>query len=163
VAAALGLWWALAERSSGTGAQADFAGVGVGLLFGVSAYLLHEWGHLLAALASRSTVRAAQSLRAAFIFQFDPDENSLGQFLFMSFSGFAATAVVVWAFYVFLPDGLLATRVARGASLVLAFTGLVLEFPLVLIALRNRSIPKVAAVPIHGEAASASGVGADAG
>jgi hypothetical protein len=77
----------------------------------------------------------------------------LTQFLVMSFSGFAATALVVWAYHVHLPDGLLATRVARGASLVLAFLTLVLEFPLVLLALRTRAVPGLAAVPIQDEPA----------
>jgi len=150
LAVALGLWWLLAERSSGVGVVADFAGVAVGLLLGICAYLLHEWGHLLGALATRSRLKAAGSLRAGFIFSFDSRENSLPQFLVMSFSGFAATAAVVWAYYVFLPDGLLATRVARGVVLLLAFGGIVAEFPLVLFALRTRAIPRVATVPLQG-------------
>jgi hypothetical protein len=150
LAVALGLWWLLAERSSGVGVVADFAGVAAGLLLGICAYLLHEWGHLLGALATRSRLKAAGSLRAAFIFSFDSKQNSLAQFLVMSFSGFAATAAVVWAYYVFLPDGLLATRVARGVVLLLAFGGIVAEFPLVLFALRTRAIPRVATVPLQG-------------
>jgi hypothetical protein len=150
LAVALGLWWLLAERSSGVGVVADFAGVAAGLLLGICAYLLHEWGHLLGALATRSRLKAAGSLRAAFIFSFDSKQNSLAQFLVMSFSGFAATAAVVWAYYVFLPDGLLATRVARGVVLLLAFGGIIAEFPLVLFALRTRAIPRVATVPLQG-------------
>ena len=150
LAISVGLWWLLAERSSGVGVVADFAGVAAGLLLGVCAYLLHEWGHLLGALVTRSRLKVAQSLRAAFIFSFDSKENSLAQFLVMSFSGFAATAAVVWAYYVYLPEGLLATRVARGVVLLLAFGGLAVEFPLVLFALRKRAIPRVAAVPVRG-------------
>ena len=150
LAISVGFWWLLAERSSGVGVVADFAGVAAGLLLGVCAYLLHEWGHLLGALVTRSRLKVAQSLRAAFIFSFDSKENSLAQFLVMSFSGFAATAAVVWAYYVYLPEGLLATRVARGVVLLLAFGGLMLEFPLVLFARRKRAIPRVAAVPVRG-------------
>jgi len=150
IAVAIGLWWLLAQRSSGVGVTADFAGVTAGLMLGACAYLLHEWGHLLGALATRSRLKAAQSLRAAFIFSFDSKQNSLAQFLVMSFSGFAATAAVVWAFYVYLPDGLLATRVARGVVLLLAFGGLAVEFPLVLFALRKRAIPRVVTVPVRG-------------
>jgi hypothetical protein len=152
LAISVGFWWLLAERSSGVGVLADFAGVAAGLMLGVCAYLLHEWGHLLGALATRSRLKVAQSLRAAFIFSFDSRENSLAQFLVMSFSGFAATAAVVWAFYVYLPEGLLATRVARGGVLLLAFVGLVLEVPLVLFALRKRTIPSQASVAVQGPA-----------
>jgi len=153
IAISLALWWLLAERSSGSGWLADFSGVAVGLLFGVSAYVLHEWGHLLGALATRSRVAVSRNLRSGFMFSYPAEGNSLGQFLVMSFSGFAATALVVWAYHVHLPDGLLATRVARGSSLVLAFLTLVLEFPLVLLSLRQRTVPGLAAVPIQDEGA----------
>lgn len=150
VVVSVGLWFLLAERSAGVGVMADFSGVAAGAMLGICAYLLHEWGHLLGALAMRSRLEAAQSLRAGFIFSFDSRENSLAQFLVMSFSGFVATAAVVWAYYVYLPDGLLATRVARGIVLLLAFGGIVAEFPLVLFALRKRAIPRVATVSVRG-------------
>jgi hypothetical protein len=149
----LTLWWLLAERSAGSGWLADFAGVAVGVLFGVCAYVLHEWAHLLGALATRSRVGISHNLRSGFMFSYPAGGNSLAQFLVMSFSGFAATALVVWAYHAHLPDGLLATRVARGASLVLAFLNVTLEFPLVLLALRTRAVPGLAAVPIQDEPA----------
>jgi hypothetical protein len=149
VLVSIGVWLLLAGRSEGVGVVADFAGVAAGAMLGICAYLMHEWGHLLGALVTRSRVKAARSLRAGFIFSFDARENSMTQFVIMSFSGFVATAAVVWAYYVYLPDGLLATRVARGVVLLLALGGIAVEFPLLLFALRKRAIPGAVSVPVQ--------------
>jgi hypothetical protein len=141
VAGSLVLWWLLAARSAGAGAVADFTGFVAGLAVGATAFVLHEWGHLLAAFAARATVVPGRRLGAPFIFGFDSERNTLAQFLVMSAGGFAATAVIVWSFYVHLPDGLLATHVARGAALFLAFLGVTLELPLVGVALHARRVP----------------------
>ena len=61
----------------------------------------------------------------------------------MSFTGFAATFLVVWAFYTFLPDGLLATRVARGIAMFGLFLLVVIELPLVGWALWGPGLPPV--------------------
>jgi len=145
---ALLVWWAISDLSAGTSFVADFAGVVAGILLGLSAYTLHEWGHLLAALAVGSVVRPAERLTSGFIFSFSAHQNSLRQFVVMSLGGFAATALLVWSFYTFLPDGLLATRVARGAVVFLAFLGVVLELPLFTVALLRRAVPAAVAVPL---------------
>ena len=134
-------WRLAAPLSAGTGAVSDLTGVVVGLLIGACAFLAHEWGHLLGALATRSAVRPAESLRSAFVFQFDSRNNSRRQFLVMSFAGFAATAAVVWVAYAILPPDLLASRVARGAIVFLAFLGVVLEVPLVVYSIVARRVP----------------------
>jgi hypothetical protein len=149
IAAALVFWWVAADLSGGSGALADFTGFVAGLLVGATGFILHEWGHLLAAFASRSAVEPNQKLRSGFIFSFDARSNSLGQFLVMSSGGFVVTAAIVWSFYAFLPDHLLATRIARGAALFLAFLGVTLEVPLVLMALHGRAIPAAVAVKIR--------------
>ncbi len=149
LALAIALWWLLAERSAGAGATADFAGFVAGAMLGVAAYLLHEWGHVIGGLASGSAMTAAGPLSSRYLFRYDAEKNSLGQFLVMSSGGFLVTAAIVWAYHVYLPDGLLASRVARGASLFLAFLGLVLEFPLVLLAIYRGAAPAEAAVSIR--------------
>ena len=113
IAAAFLFWWVAADLSGGSGAIADFTGFVAGLLVGATGFILHEWGHLLAAFASRSAVEPNRKLRSGFIFSFDARSNSLGQFLVMSSGGFVVTAAIVWSFYAFLPDHLLATRIAR--------------------------------------------------
>jgi hypothetical protein len=74
----------------------------------------------------------------------------------MSFSGFAATAAVVWAFYTFLPDDLLASRVARGIVMFGAMLTFVIELPLVGYSLLGRGLPPVEN-GIHGARAAADG------
>lgn len=145
---ALAVWWAISDLSGGSSFVSDFTGVVAGVLLGISAYTLHEWGHLLAALAVGSVVRPTGRLASAFIFSFSARQNSLRQFVVMSLGGFAVTALLVWSFYTFLPDGLLATRVARGAVLFLAFLGVVLELPLFTVALLRRAVPAAVAVPL---------------
>jgi hypothetical protein len=103
--------------------------------------MAHEWGHLLGALASGSALRRPTSLRARSLFDFDSKQNSRAQFFAMSFPGFVATAVALWVVYALLPSDLLATRVARGAVVFLAFLGVVLEVPLVVYALVSRKVP----------------------
>jgi hypothetical protein len=149
IAVALVAWWLVAGLSSGEDALGDFTGFVAGLLLGATGFVLHEWGHLLAALATRSAVEPSESLRSSFIFSFDSQSNSLGQFVVMSLGGFVVTAAVVWSFYAYLPDDLLASRVARGAALFLAFLGVSLELPFFFLALQRRSIPAAVSVKVR--------------
>ena len=145
-AVSLGLWWLLAARSAGGGMVADFTGWTTGLMLGVCAYLAHEWSHYLAAIAMGSTVRTGENLASGFLFSFDAEANTLASFVVMSLAGFVATAAVVFAYYMFLPDAYLASRVARGGALFLAFLGIVLELPLLLAGVFTRSVPRQVAV-----------------
>ncbi len=142
----LAAWALLAERSAGAGAIADLCGWIVGLLMGVCAYLAHEWSHYLGAIAMRSRVRTGQRLASGFLFSFEAEGNSLSQFVVMSIAGFAATAAVIAAFYVFLPDAYLATRIARGGALFLALLGITLELPLLVTGVVRGRVPSQAAV-----------------
>ena len=146
VLVSLALWWLLAARSAEMGFLADFSGWVSGLMMGVCAYLAHEWSHYLGAVATGSKVSVGTNLASGFLFSFDAEENSLFQFVVMSLAGFLATALVVYAFYAFLPDAYFASRVARGGALFLAFLGLVLETPLLLYGLATRGVPKQVAV-----------------
>lgn len=88
----------------------------------------------------------ADRLSSAFLFRFEAETNTLAQFVVMSLAGFAATAVAVRLFYAWLPDDLLATRIARGGVLFLALLGLVLELPLLLYGLVTGGVPKQVSV-----------------
>ncbi|MHA7836254.1 MAG: hypothetical protein ACX98W_02220 [bacterium] len=143
---AFGLWHLLAESSAGRGFVADFTGWVVGLMLGVCAYLAHEWSHYLGALAMGSKVRTGDRLASGFLFSFDAEGNTLASFVVMSVSGFVATAVFVFAYYAFLPDAYLASRVARGGALFLAFLGVVLELPLLMAGIFSRRVPKQVSV-----------------
>jgi hypothetical protein len=140
-------WWAGSAVSAGSGPAADLLGVVLGVGAGVVAYLGHEWGHLLGALAMRSTVSAPSSLASRYLFSFDSRRNGKAQFLVMSFSGFAVTGVAIWVAYGWMPDELLCTRVARGSVMFLTSLTVFIEMPLVVWSLVARSLPPVEVFP----------------
>lgn len=143
--AAIG-WWLLAALSAGDGFVADLSGWIVGVLLFVCAYLAHEWSHYFGAIMSGGKAEIGENLASGFLFSFGPEGNTLGTFVAMSLSGFAATAAAIAFFYLGLPGEYLATRVARGGAIFLAVLGVTLELPLLLYGLATRSVPKQAAV-----------------
>jgi hypothetical protein len=146
VAAVVALWTFGARFSAGDGAAADFSGLLLGVALGACALPLHEWGHFVGALASRSAMRPAESLRKVFAFSFASRRNSLRQFLAMSFGGWVGSALAVWVAYGVLPAELLATRVARGMVLLSVLLVVVTEVPLLARALWTGRIPPVETV-----------------
>jgi len=140
-------WRLFSGLSAGDGAVGDLTGLILGLGVGVGVFLLHEWGHLLGAMASGSAFRLPDRLRSIHLFSFDSRRNSRGQFLVMSFSGFLVTGVAVWFGYVALPDSLLASRVARGAIVFLTSLTVLIEFPLVFWSLLSPTLPPVETLP----------------
>ena len=161
VAAILAVWRYAAPVTADPGPRGDFVGFLVGLSLGVAAFLFHEWGHWLGARLGSSAIQAPKSLRTIYLFSYDSKSNSRGQFLAMSFSGFAATGVAVWASYALLPDGELASHVARGAILTLAFLTVFVEFPLVVWSIFTNTLPPVevfdrAPTPVRPQPAASS-------
>lgn len=150
------LWKLGSGFSGGQGPASDLTGVVVGLLLGACSFVLHEWGHLLGALAARSRVRPAERLGSLFIFSFDSRRNSQRQFLALSIGGWVATAVAVWAAYALLPSHLLAAHVARGVALVSALLVVVIEVPLVAWSLWTGRVPRVDTQPIGRETEGAA-------
>ncbi len=142
-AAVAGLWWLAGPISAGRGPAADFAGVLSGLGVAAAAYVCHEWGHLLGALATGSRVLAPERWTSISLFSFDSRHNSQRQFLVMSFSGFAVTGAALGVVYGLLPEAQLATRVARGGVLFLTSLTVFVELPLVFYALLSRRLPPV--------------------
>lgn len=143
------LWWKAAPLTEGSGPAADLLGVLAGLALGAGAYVIHEWGHLLGALATRSALEMPERLASVSLFSFDSKRNGRRQFLAMSFSGFAMTGVALLVVYGLLPEGQLATRVARGAVLALTSLTVLVEFPLVLWALVRSDLPPVETLASH--------------
>jgi hypothetical protein len=141
LAVAVVAWPLVSPYTGGTGALSDVTGVLLGLLLGVCAYLLHEWGHLVGALVSGSAFQLGTSLKSPSLFTYESRRNSPAQFLIMSFAGFAPTIFALWAVYALLPSDLLATRVVRGVVVFLGVLGLVLEVPLVVYTLLTRKVP----------------------
>ena len=145
-------WRFLAPLTALETALADFLGVVLGLAVALACYFGHEWGHLAGALATRSRVAPPASLTSLSLFSFDSKRNDRRQFLVMSFSGFAMTGVALWIVYGLLPDGLLATRVARGGVLFLTALTVFIEFPLVIWSLVRSDLPPVETFPTETEA-----------
>jgi hypothetical protein len=145
VALAVAAWWLLAGYSAGDGPVADATGIVCGGLAGAVAFVVHEWGHLLAGLAAGGTFPAAASLKSPFLFEIDPD-NGVREFTIMSLGGFAMTVLGIILVYTQLPGELLATRVVRGIVMFLASLTLFLEVPLLLFTIWLGEIPEVASV-----------------
>lgn len=137
------VWILFARYSAGAGALADFSGLLVGAVLVLVAHLLHEWGHLLGGLLSRSVMAPSEKFTALSLFLFSSTENSKRQFVLMSCSGFFVTALIVWGVFSLLPDDYLATHIVRGYSLVQVFLLLVIELPLLLWALFGKRLPPV--------------------
>ena len=142
-AAVTAAWIYLAPLTAEEGWLADFVGVVLGLAVALACYFGHEWGHLAGALATGSRVAAPERLGSISLFSFDSKANDRRQFLVMSFSGFAMTGVALAVVYGLLPDGWLATRVARGGVLFLTALTVFIEFPLVGWALLRDDLPPV--------------------
>lgn len=143
IAATLVGWHYGAHWSAESGMRGDIAGVVLGAAVATCFLLLHEWGHLLGALATASRVHAPRKLMSRFLFSFDTQANSRRQFAIMSLSGFVVTAIAVAFVYTRLPSDLLATRVARGLVMLLASLTVFLEVPLLLYGLFARALPPI--------------------
>jgi hypothetical protein len=152
IVAAWLLWWPL---SVGSGAVADLTGVLLGLGAGIVVHIGHEWGHLIGAVAAKARVAAPAKLTSVFLFSFDSRRNSQRQFVIMSLSGFAVTALALMGAYTALPPEALATRVARGLVVFGAALTVFLETPLLLASLVTGSILRQVEVfrPVNRETA----------
>ena len=94
VAVALLCWWGAQSIE----ALSIIAGIGLGL----SAYLLHEWAHLLAAIRQKASVEFATRWYAIFLFNMRTAVISKRAFFDISFAGFFATLLYL-LFFLSLP------------------------------------------------------------
>lgn len=141
LALTIGLWLLTArlnDESSVGYAVAIAAGVGASLC----AYNFHEWGHLLAARMTDSVYAPAKRLISPFLFAYDEKENTKRQFVIMSLGGFAATAVYIVTFALWMPQDLLAGRIAWRAAVVLSSLTVIIEFPIFFRALLGSTLPR---------------------
>jgi len=133
----VGLWWLSLRAESSSAAS---IGAGVGAV--ICAYNLHEWGHLIGAHLNRSVYTPARRLISPFLFSYDAERNTRGQFLIMSLAGFAATAVFVGAFLLWMPQDQEAGRIALRGALVLAGLTVLIELPIFFRALFGKTVPR---------------------
>ena len=139
--ATIGAWWASGRVEPGS-AWASGLSIGAGVGAAVCAYNLHEWGHLLGAHLTKSVYVPARRIYSPFLFAYDADENTREQFLLMSLAGFAATALFVAAFLLWMPQDQQAGRIALRGALILASLTVIIELPIFLRALLGRTVPR---------------------
>lgn len=150
------IWHLVAGASADAGLRGDFAGVIAGVTIGLCGYLVHEWGHLAGAVVAGSAVQPGRSLAAGFLFSFDSHGNTRRQFIALSLGGWIATAFVLWGVYAWLPDGLFASRVARGFVAANVLLVVFIEIPLVLYSLVTGNVPPVENQPSLARATAAA-------
>jgi hypothetical protein len=113
---------------------------GVGAL--LCAYNFHEWGHLITAYMTNSVFMPARRVISPFLFSYDTEHNTPRQFLLMSLGGFAATAIFVVAFLLWMPRDQQAGRIALYGALILASLTVIIEFPIFFWALLGNTVPR---------------------
>lgn len=124
----LAVSWSHQLQAAGAALHWPLAILG-GALVAVSGYLVHEWGHLLGALAGHSRVELPQTLAAVFLFKFDSDRNNRSQFLGMSMGGFIASGLVLVILAFLLSLQFWADRIALGLTVLGVIATFILEVP----------------------------------
>jgi len=122
-------WITLSGFSVGEGLLPETLAVLLGVMGGLCAWVLHEWGHVLGASLARSTLRAPKKLFSVYLFGFDNKAHTRGQFVVMALGGFVATGLVFAFVMLALPQDLLATKVLRGLVLLEVAVTALLEVP----------------------------------
>jgi len=135
------LWWLSFAVGPGTAVESVLS-IAAGLGAAVCAYNLHEWGHLLGAHLTSSVYVPAKRLISPFLFSYDAERNSRRQFLVMSLAGFAATALFVAGFVLWMPQDQQAGRIALRGALILAGLTVVIELPIFFRALFGSKVPR---------------------
>jgi hypothetical protein len=134
--------WSLSLSVAPGTRLASALSIGAGVGATICAYNLHEWGHLIGAHLTRSVYVPARRLISPFLFSYDADRNTRRQFLIMSLAGFAATALFVVAFLLWMPQDQQAGRIALRGALVLAGLTGVIELPIFFRALLGNTVPR---------------------
>lgn len=129
-----------ARASDGLAAQG--LGVLAGTLAALTAFVVHEWGHLAGALGSGGTAHPAPSLASFFLFHFDVEKSDRRQFLMMSYGGYLATVLAVLLLALWIDP----TRLSGQTCLVLSVVGigvtLALEIPTTVRVARGGPLPQ---------------------
>ena len=124
-------WW---------GAQSiEALGIIAGIGLGLSAYLLHEWAHLLAAIRQKASVEFATRWYAIFLFNMRTAVISKRAFFDISFAGFFATLLTLLFFLSLPPSNVQA--VALLLAQCLAALTLIFEAPIAIWAMITDRVP----------------------
>ena len=131
VAVTLLSWW---------GSQSiETLGIIAGVGLGMSAYLFHEWAHLLAAIRQKASVEFATRWYAIFLFSMRSGMISKRAFFDISFAGFFATLLYLLFFLSLPPSNVQA--VALSLAQCLAVLTLIFEAPIAIWAMVTDRVP----------------------
>ena len=131
VAVTLLSWW---------GSQSiETLGIIAGVGLGMSAYLFHEWAHLLAAIRQKASVEFATRWYAIFLFSMRTAVISKRAFFDISFAGFFATLLYLLFFLSLPPSNVQA--VALLLAQCLAVLTLIFEAPIAIWAMVTDRVP----------------------
>jgi len=117
--------------------------VACGILTGICAMQLHEWGHIWGAFRSGADIYPPRHWWHPFMFSLDHKRNNRDQFIAVSWPAFLATGVYVLSFALFLPLDVLAGRVALIMASVTAGLTLLIEVPLFIRVYRGGTLPRL--------------------
>jgi hypothetical protein len=145
-----GLWWFDARARGGAGALPVVVGVLAGVAAAACGFLLHEYGHLGASLATGATVSYPPSPFSALLFHFDSARSDRRQFFAMSFGGYGATLVAVAALAAFAPLDAWSGRVALALAGLGSLVTFALEVPITVRVWRGAPLPSGVAYRRHG-------------
>lgn len=138
------LAWSHRLQDAGHAASVFVAGL-AGVMLPVSGYLLHEWGHLVGCLLSRSVVHFPPTPLAVLLFRYDTGVNDRRQFLAMFWGGFVASIFVVAGYFALLEWRYLADKIALTLTTLGVIATLVLEIPEGWGVYRGKDLPRGAA------------------
>ena len=119
------------------------AAIACGIFTGLCALQFHEWGHVWGGLKSNADIYAPPRWWYPFIFSLDHTTNSREQFMYLSLPAFAATAIYISAFWLWLPREQLAGQTALIMGSITASLTVIIEFPLFARVYFGGSLPPV--------------------
>ncbi len=133
-------WWFEPRFRDGSAVGWAMALVTGGLTAFVG-FLMHEYGHLGASLATGAKVSYPRTPLTALIFHFDSAQNDRRQFMWMSLGGYVATLLAVGLIIVLCPLDAWSGRVSLGLAGVGTLVTFVLEVPITVRVWRGAPLP----------------------
>jgi hypothetical protein len=128
IAATLALWRWSRQLDLDHAALSVPVAILAGASAALSGFLVHEWGHLLGALAGNGAVEYPPTIRSIFLFKFSAG-NDRRQYLWMSGGGFVASILMIALLACALSFRALADWVAIGLVVAGVIATFILELP----------------------------------
>lgn len=118
-----------AMRSGAPSLSRSLVGALAGVMFAVSGFIGHEWGHLIGARSTGSRVHFASTIWTPLLFHFDVRANTRRQFLAMSMGGYAGSVCGLATLAMVADTSALSGKVALALTLIGMAVTFVAEVP----------------------------------